>query len=124
MSENDERSWSTTQVRVQEWLALPKYERFPPTQDLLAEDLGIADKTITRWKKLPGFMDDVRSIALRYLRDDLPEVFGAIGREASKGNHQMARLALELVGGLPTQGTTPSNLSVRVEYVNDWRGDP
>ena len=85
--------------------------------------MGVADKTLTRWKKLPGFMDEVRAIARGYLKDDLAEIYGAISREAQKGNYQMARLALELVGDLPTQGTAPATQTVRVEYVNDWRRD-
>jgi hypothetical protein len=121
MSVDGEPVWTTNQIRLQEWLATPRYERIPIKQEKLAEELGVSDKTLTRWKKLPGFMDEVRAIARLYLKDDLAEIYGAISREAQKGNYQMARLALELVGDLPTQGTTPANQHVRVEYVNDWR---
>lgn len=121
MSASEEGVWSTNQIRLQEWLATPRYDRIPIKQEKLADELGVSDKTLTRWKKLPGFMDEVRAIARMYLKDDLAEIYGAISREAQKGNYQMARLALELVGDLQTQGTTPANQSVRVEYVNDWR---
>jgi len=122
MSAGEGVIWSTNQVRLQEWLATPRYDRIPPKQEHLAKELGVSDKTLTRWKKLPGFMDEVRAIARLYLKDDLAEIYGAISREAQKGNYQMARLALELVGDLPTQGTAPDIQTVRVEYVNDWRG--
>lgn len=121
MSEIEGAVWTTNQVRLQEWLATPRYDRIPPKQEMLAKDLDVSDKTLTRWKKLPGFMDEVRAIARRYLKDDMAEIYGAISREAQKGNYQMARLALELVGDLPTQGTAPATQTVRVEYVNDWR---
>lgn len=123
MSGSEGAIWTTNQIRLQEWLATPRYDRIPPKQERLAAELGVADKTLTRWKKLPGFMDEVRAIARGYLKDDLAEIYGAISREAQKGNYQMARLALELVGDLPTQGTAPATQTVRVEYVNDWRRD-
>ena len=123
MSDDVTPIWTTNQIRLQEWLATPRYERIPPKQEMLAADMGVCDKTLTRWKKLPGFMNEVRAIARGYLKDDLSEIYGAISREAQKGNYQMARLALELCGDLQTQGTAPSHQHVSVEYVNDWRGD-
>lgn len=98
MSVDEQPVWTTNQIRLQEWLATPRYDRIPIKQEKLADELGVSDKTLTRWKKLPGFMEAVTAIARAYLRDDLAEIFGAISREAQKGNYQMARLALELTG--------------------------
>jgi len=110
MSTDDVPIWTTNQIRLQEWLATPRFERIPPKQEMLANDLSVSDKTLTRWKRLPGFMDEVRAISRGYLKNDLPEIYGAISREAQRGNYQMARLALELVGDVQTQGTSELNV--------------
>lgn len=115
-------NWSANQRVLQEWLALPSDLRDPATQYELAERLHVNEATLSRWKRGEGFMDEVRSIAKTFLRDDLPEIYAAIGRKARSGDYQMARLALELVGDLQTQGTSPASQHVLVEYVNDWRG--
>lgn len=93
-------SWTPKQIRLQEWLSLPRYERVPPTQELLADELGIGWRTITRWKKKPGFAEAVNAIARAGLEKSLPEVYGALIREAEKGSIQHIRLVLELVGAL------------------------
>lgn len=113
--------WNTNQSKFMQWLALPSEWRDPGTQQELAAVLGVNEVTLSKWKRKEGFMDEVRTIARTYLRDDLPEIYGAIGKRAKSGDYQMARLALELVGDLQTQGTAPATQHVLVEYVNDWR---
>lgn len=110
-------------MRVQEWFALPKYERIPPTQEMLAEQVGINSKTITRWKELPGWTDTVTVLARARLGKHLPEIYGALVREAEKGSIQHIRTALELTGELTQPGSEESPFAMRIEYVNDWRGN-
>lgn len=115
--------WSRNQRRFQEWLASPKYDRIPPTQELLAPELGVHPITLTRWKALPGWNEAVNALARERLGYHLPEIYGALVREAEKGSIQHIRTALELAGELQQPGTEESPIALRIEYVNDWRGN-
>jgi len=44
---------SADQIAFAEWLALPFMERQPKHQKDLAAQLGISEKTLTEWKKIP-----------------------------------------------------------------------
>jgi hypothetical protein len=90
--------WTLNQRRVQEWCATPRYDRVPPTQEMLAEQIGIGDRTITRWRQQKGWQEAVNAVARAQVGVKLPEVYGALLREAEKGSFQHIQLALELVG--------------------------
>lgn len=90
--------FNATQLRYIDWLAASKYERSPMTEQLFAAEIGVTDRTLRRWKQLPGFRRAVTQRAREFLGDDLPEIFGALRREAIKGNFNHIKLALELTG--------------------------
>ena len=115
MSDN----WSTNQRRFIEWLALPKYERFPPTQDLLAAEMGLNPATLTRWKKEDGFQRAVNDIAQQHLGGSVPEVLGALRREAEKGSYQHIKLFLEILGLHVEKQETSGELRIKVERDSD-----
>lgn len=81
-----------------QWLSLSKYDRIPPTQRALADELGLNENTLSRWKKIPGLMEAATSVARHMLKRRLPEIFAALGREAESGSYQHIKLALELTG--------------------------
>ena len=54
--------WNAKQLAVIVYLANPKGE----TQVNLSKDIKVAEKTISEWKRLPGFMEDVHRIAAVY----------------------------------------------------------
>lgn len=115
--------WTANQIRFQEWLSLPKYERIPPNQELLAPILGVREETLSRWKQKPGWNEAVNALARERLGQHLPEIYGALVREAEKGSIQHIRTALELAGELAQPGSEESPFAMRIEYVNDWRGN-
>lgn len=90
--------WTLNQRRVQEWCATPRSARIPPTQELLAEQIGVGDRTITRWRQEVGWQEAVNAIARKQVGVKLPEVYGALLREAEKGSYQHIQLVLELSG--------------------------
>ena len=102
-----------------EWLATSKYDRIPPTQRLLADELGINEATLSRWKKLPGFMDLVVATARGYIHDRLPEVYAALAREAEGGSFQHIKLMLELSGEY--QETRGLDVTTKGESLNERR---
>lgn len=94
------KSWTKRQVQVQEWLAVPKYERVPHNQELLAKQLGIHWVTVSRWKRKPGWREAVNELVREGIGDRLNEVYGALLRGAEAGSIQHIRTVLELVGDL------------------------
>jgi hypothetical protein len=106
--------WTANQLKAQEWLAMPRYERIPPTQELFADSIGINSCTITRWKKLDGFTDAVNALARTSVGESLPQVYGALVREAEKGSIQHIRTVLELTGELKQMGTEGNEIIFRV----------
>lgn len=61
--------------------------------------MGVTDRTLRNWKKkLPGFQEAVAQRARELLSNDLPEIYGALRREAAKGSFQHIRLAFEMAG--------------------------
>lgn len=90
--------FSITQLKYIDWLAASKYERKPATEQLLAKELGVNDRTLRRWKQDPGFRRQVTQRAREFLGEDLPEIYGALRREAIKGSYNHIKLALEMTG--------------------------
>lgn len=77
---------------------MTKYDRLPATQALLAEELGLNPRTLTRWKQIPELQQAVQERTRELLGNRLPEIYGALGREAEKGSFQHIKLALEMTG--------------------------
>lgn len=95
---SDVKNWSANQRKFQMWLAIPTAMRDPHTQGELARSMGITDATLSRWKHWPGFAEEVAKLSRQFLKDDLPDIFGALIREAKNGSYQHIKLALEVAG--------------------------
>ena len=91
-------NWSPEQLRFIRWLALPKAERVPKTQREIARQFDVAEETLSRWKDIPGFRDAVNQLARELVKDDIPEVMGAVRREAKKGSIQHVNIVLAMAG--------------------------
>jgi hypothetical protein len=125
MSENVRfEQLNPNQLTYLEWLATSKFERKPATEALLAKELGLNDRTLRRWKQLPGFRDLITWRAREILKDNLSEIYGALSREAIKGSYQHIKLALEATGEYTEniRLTGAGGGPLQVEFVNDWRG--
>ena len=83
---NNVKNWSQGQLLLMQWLALPKAERVPKTQKLLAIEIDVSEKTLCEWKRLPGFADEVIRLSREYVKDAVPEVLAALRRKAAAGS--------------------------------------
>lgn len=97
MQENADK-WTANQRKFIDWLALPCVKRDPPTQVKLASQLNVNETTLTRWRKLPGFMQEVQELIRENLGDELHEVMFAFKEEAKKGSFQHQKLYFEMLG--------------------------
>jgi hypothetical protein len=98
MSENP--NWSANQLAFAEWLATPKNDRDPKTQNEVAEKLGLQPETLSRWKKIPGYTDLVYQNARNILDSRMPEILNVIAEKAEGGSLSFVKLALEVTGRL------------------------
>ena len=80
-----------------DWQALPKDQRTPKTEQEFAKQIGVTDRTLRRWKQLPGFWNGVRDEARANLRSAIARIYNALIKEAEAGNFQHIKLALEML---------------------------
>lgn len=109
------KNWTADQERFIAWLALPKAERRPRSHLLLAQELDLTVETLSRWKHLPGLMDQVNALARELVKHDVAEVLGVIRTKAKKGDLPYVNMVLAM-GGLSQDirdaGFGPSNAVV------------
>lgn len=92
------KEWTPNQERFIDWLALPEELREPRFHRGFAEQIGVREETLSRWKRLPGLTAEASRRARDLLKSDLPEIYGALVREAKAGSFQHIKLALEVAG--------------------------
>lgn len=113
---NEAKIWTSDQQRFIAWLALPKAERVPKTQRLLADELGVNEATLSDWKRLTGFIDDVNMLARELVKHDIAEVLGVIRCEAKKANLAYVNMVLSMAGlaeDVASAGKGPGQLAIR-----------
>jgi hypothetical protein len=109
MSEN----WSEEQRLYMDWQGLPKDKRTPKTEEEFAQQIGVTDRTLRRWKQLPGFWDGVRNEARANLKAAIGRIYHALIAEAEGGSFQHLKLALEMLN----EHTDRVEVSLRDEVV-------
>ena len=113
---------SAKQLKAVEWLAASKYDRHPPTQALLADEIGVRRETISRWRSEPDFKDAITARARELLGNDLSEIYAALRREAIAGSFQHIKLAFEMTGEYsPKQEITHDDKRIQVQYIDITR---
>lgn len=112
-------TFSSRQLIFIDWLANTKYDRKPSTQELLAKEIGIAPRTLVRWKKKLELQEAVRQRTRELLGDDLPEILGALRREAAKGSFQHIKLALEMLGEYTDNQVITLRLEKEIDAILD-----
>lgn len=96
------------------WLAQPEHKRVPRMQRDIALKLGLAEPTISNWKRLPGFGDAVLDLARELIRSsDLAQILYAQIRKAKKGDTPAARFVFEAAGAMPKEPVATVNIDNR-----------
>lgn len=120
------KQWHPDQERLIAWLALPKAQRTPKTQRALAQELGHDEATLSDWKRLPGFMDEVNGLARELVKHDIAEILGVIRSRAKKGELAFVNMALAMAGmatDVEAAGRGPSEIKAYVGISpDDWHG--
>lgn len=100
MSDNSEKSekWTKIQRQFMLFLALPKSARKPKTQRAFADQYGVSEDTLSIWKRLPNFADEVATLARELVKDDVPDVLGTIRQKAKEGIPYHTNIFLAMAG--------------------------
>lgn len=98
MTETTEKSWTANQLRFMAWLALPGEQRKPRYQRGFAVEIQVAEPTLSEWKKLPGFMDEVNRMARELVKHDIADVLGVIRTRAKQGDLAYVNMVLAMAG--------------------------
>jgi len=61
-----------------EWFVTPSNEKKFPTQQALAEYLGVREETIVHWKKRPEIKEVISTAAMDWGNDQLPKIINAL----------------------------------------------
>lgn len=114
-------TWTGPQRIFIDWLALPKAMRQPRTQKELCQKFGVGEGTLSEWKRLPGFMDEVARTAKEFMKDDVADVLGAIRNNAKKGSVAHVNMFLAMIGmGADVEaagkGSGGNTINVQVTY--------
>lgn len=91
-------TWTPDQMLFQAWLSLPSSCRDPKSQKSYAAAHGVAEETLSRWKRLPGWHDAVYDLALSHVLGDLVPVLHAQVVQAKKGSLPHAQWLFEVAG--------------------------
>lgn len=71
------------------------------TYKQIAEEVGVAEKTLHEWRKLDHFNEEIKKQVLRNSVDRLPEIFDSVPDHITKeGNAAMFRTFLQSLGML------------------------
>ena len=99
MATIEQKEWKAEQLAFMDWLATPKKDRDQwPQQRDFAEHIGVTPKTLSVWKKIPGFVDAVYARAKYYQGARVGSVLDALAKEAEGGDVPAIKLYLQVMG--------------------------
>jgi len=81
-----------------EWISLPASIREPKTQKELASKLGIDNATLSDWKKVEGFWEEVKKRRKNWVQEKISNILLGVYGKALKGDVNAAKLLLEYAG--------------------------
>ena len=64
----------------------------------IAELVGVAVKTLERWRKIPEFQKEVRTRTIELMGESLPDVLATLTRKAIGGNNKCIEIYLKTLG--------------------------
>ena len=112
------RRWNWRQALYIAWMATPKHERIPKTQDELADLLGLSSTgTFRNWRRThPEMVERIQATPRELLITHLADVYDALARVASmydpKANSDR-KLFLELVGEYTPRAEIKSDVTIQ-----------
>jgi len=80
-----------------QWMSIPKAERKPKTQTLFAKLHDVDERTLSDWKRINGFSEEVAKLARFLLKDAITDIYAALAKRAIEGDVPAIKLAMEMM---------------------------
>ena len=97
------------------WIAMPTVMRVPKLQKQFAKQIGVSEDTLTDWKRLEGFWNDVKPYRDEYFRASTGEVLEGLKMRARLGKSKEVKLYMQIFEGfsekLQVEDTQPAELT-------------
>ena len=90
--------WSSKQQQFMEWVATPEDLREHRKLADFADSIGVDRITTWKWRRIPGFNEEIREQAKKHMGSALPEVLETLKNLAMQGNFNHLKLYLEMIG--------------------------
>lgn len=82
------------------------------TQVAIAQELGVAEATVSKWKrKKKGFMDAVLIRARELLKQNIPEVYKALADKSKEGKDRHIKILLDHLEKLEEVKASRANIT-------------
>lgn len=106
------------------WLATPPVLRVPLYQGQFAKQIGVHETTLSDWKKLEGWQEEVDALIRATLGEALPGAVKALKDKAQAGEFQHLKMYLEMMGWYTEKSDNKNENTTRiiVEYADTQSG--
>ena len=118
------RTWTPRQIKFMAWLITDEYSRIPGTQKELAKQIGTTEETLSRWKKLPGWDEELARLTWDTLGSEFPQIVNALIRGAKKENPVHIRMILELLGYLSSESNNQNVTNIVIAEAHNYLDPP
>lgn len=81
------------------------------TDHNIAQELSVQPATISRWRRLDGFMEEVIRRARKKLKHDMPEVYKALSKRSKAGESRHIKIYLEHIEKLEQIKASQANIT-------------
>lgn len=110
--------WTRKQMLAIEYLAAGD-----ETIEDIAEEIGVTRSTIWRWRKNPLFTEAVLVRAREMVKEELPQVYSALRRNARGGDARHIKILLDHVNEIEDRDRGYSSGSITFTWKDTWDED-
>ena len=125
-AQEDEKVMSPEKMAFVRWLATPRIERVPKTQQEFAKSIGVTPETVSRWKSERAVVLETFALVRATGWDRMAGILGAVAKKAEEGNTEAARLFLSWYTGWSERALIALQADARGDALLDMggSGDP
>lgn len=86
------------------------------TQQRFADHIGVHETTLSDWKRIEGFMAEVKKISVSLVDHDVPEIIHKMVAQAKGGSLAHQQIILEMAGVYIQKQEHAGEITLLVKY--------